>query len=184
MKKILALVGSPRHGGNTDLLVEAAIAGAAAAGAEVEKVFLADLTINPCIGCEYCREHNGRCFRDDAMQDLYPRIREADGYIIGTPVYWWGPSAQLKLFLDRWYAFLGDENFSFAGKKLALICPMGDSEPETARHVVGMFTDALEYLQIEFTGQLVVTASGRGEVAKNPAALAEARDLGFHIATF
>lgn len=183
MRRILAVVGSPRRRGNTDILVDAAVAGASAAGAAAEKIFLADLTIAPCRGCGSCRDTTpGECCQKDDMQDLYKKILAADALIVGTPVYWWGPSAQLKTFIDRWYAFLGGKAGSLSGKKLALICAMGDDNPATARHIEGMFGDILAYLRMEYAGQLAVTASGKGEAAQNAAALAEAKGLGMHLA--
>jgi len=183
MKKVLAIVGSPRRGGNTDVLVDAAVAGAHAAGAATEKVFLAELTILPCLGCGYCHAvAPGNCCREDDMPALAGKILAADALIIGTPIYWWGPSAQLKAFIDRWYAFLGDQSARLAGKKLVLICAMGDTDQATARHTVGMFKDVAEYLQMEFAGQLVVTAHVKGEAAENNAALEEAKGLGLHLA--
>lgn len=183
MKEILAVVGSPRRGGNTDILVDAAIAGARTAGAVAEKVFLADLNIAPCCGCGNCRSRTpGKCCREDDMQELYGKILASDGMIIGTPVYWWGPSAQLKTFIDRWYAFLGNKTAGLAGKKIVLICAMGDDDPGTARHISGMFEDIMSYLKMESAGQLIVTASAKGEAAENAAALAEAKGLGLHLA--
>ena len=69
-------------------------------------------------GCGNCRDITLRkMLREDDMQELYGKIFAADALILGTPVYWWGPSAQLKMFIDRWYAFLGDKTASLAERK-------------------------------------------------------------------
>ncbi len=179
--KILALVGSPRHRGNTDLLVDALLEGAREAGAQTEKVYLADLRIAPCDACEACRT-SGECAQDDDMVPLYERLFEADLWVMGTPVYWWGPSAQTKLFIDRWYRFAGEGRWQVRGKKAILVSPFGDEEPETPQHLVGMLRDSFAYLGMDFVGQLLVTASEAGEVAGNQAAMDQARDMGRRVA--
>jgi multimeric flavodoxin WrbA len=178
--KVLAVVGSPRKRGNTDLLVDAVIQGAAENGAEVEKVFLADLDVKPCDGCDACRK-SARCVVRDDMIPLYDKLYASDAWVLGTPVYWWGPSAQLKAFVDRWYAFSNDTG-RVSGKHAALVAAFEDSDPTTARHIVGMLKDSLDYLRIDFVDQVLVTAKDRGEVAKNQAALDRAYALGKRLA--
>lgn len=175
--KVLAVVGSPRKRGNTDLLVDEVIRGAREAGAAVEKVFLADLTIEPCDGCDACRK-TSRCVHRDDMVALYEALFECDVWILGTPVYWWGPSAQLKAFIDRWYLFGDTGRHRVEGKRAALVAAFADDDPATARHLVGMLHDAFEYLRIEFTEHLLVTAANRGEVADDRPALERAHALG------
>ncbi len=183
MKQILAIVGSPRKGGNTDLLVEEALKGAAGQGAQTEKVFLADLKIGGCKACEAClRNEVEWCIQQDDMIPLYEKILAADAILQGTPVYWWGPSAQLKAFMDRWYALNGSKREKLKGKQVALICAMGDTDPATARHVIGMFQDSFSYLGMPFENQLVVSAHQPGEVASNQEALREAWNLGNFLA--
>lgn len=180
--KVLAVVGSPRKRGNTDVLVEAVIRGATENGAEVEKVFLADLDVKPCDACDACRK-SGRCVVRDDMASLYEKLFASDAWVLGTPIYWWGPSAQLKAFVDRWYAFSGDEERQRVdGKRAALVAAFEDSDPATARHAVGMLRDAFDYLRMDFVDQVLVTAGARGEAAKNQAALDRAYALGKRLA--
>ena len=98
--KVLAIAGSPRRGGNTDALLEQAIAGARSAGAEVELVVLSRLKIAPCIACDRCFE-NGRC----AVKDDYPAICDktlaADAVILAAPVTFTNISGWAKAFIDR-----------------------------------------------------------------------------------
>ena len=73
------------------------------AGAEeIQVVSVANKTILPCDGCESCME-TGECIIDDDMQELYPKLLAADGIIMGTPVYFWGATAQAKAIIDRTY---------------------------------------------------------------------------------
>jgi multimeric flavodoxin WrbA len=81
------------------------------------------------------------------MNDIIAQMEQSDIWILGTPVYWWGPTAQMKTFVDRWY---GIKQSIFQGKKMLLIVPMGGGNEHYSRHVVGMFEDICNYLGIEF----------------------------------
>jgi multimeric flavodoxin WrbA len=98
--KILAVSCSPRKKGNTATLLEEALKGAQQEGAEVELYSLSGKKIEPCDGCGSCME-SGRCHIQDDMQELYPKMVEADGIIFGTPVYFYGMAAQAKTIIDR-----------------------------------------------------------------------------------
>jgi multimeric flavodoxin WrbA len=103
--KVLGLVCSPRVGGNTEILMREALAGAEQKGAETELYLIADKDIGPCIACEACAAE-GICATDDDMQELYEKILAADGIIFGTPVYFINVTAQAKAVIDRTFAFL------------------------------------------------------------------------------
>jgi multimeric flavodoxin WrbA len=180
-KHVVGFVGSPRKGGNTDTLVDEILKGAKDAGATTEKVILDDLDINPCKACYSCRT-NGRCIQKDDMTGLYDKLREADVWVIGTPVYWWGPSAQLKAFIDRWFAMSGSKEKkqkSFGGRRVVLAVAMGDTDPATGRHVIGMFTDALEYVGAEFFDSILAAGVyDPGEVKSNTEIMQKAYQAG------
>jgi multimeric flavodoxin WrbA len=103
--KILGIVGSPRKGGNTEILVEEALAAAGGAGAKTEIFLVAGKKISGCQACNTCRD-TGVCKINDDMQPLYKQMEEADGIIFATPVYFGGVTAQLKAIMDRTFAFL------------------------------------------------------------------------------
>ena len=98
--KVLGIAGSPRRGGNTDLLLEQAMAGAKSAGAEAETIVIAKLNIEPCRHCDGCLAA-GRCVIDDDMQSVYPKLREADRIILASPMFFMGITAQAKAMIDR-----------------------------------------------------------------------------------
>lgn len=100
MAKILAVYGSPRRKGNTALLLRESAKGAREAGAEVEEVFLRDLTMSPCLEIYGCRK-TGRCVILDDFQNLYDRILACDGIFLATPVFFYSVSAHTKIFMDR-----------------------------------------------------------------------------------
>ena len=100
---VLAVNGSPRAAqGTTHRLVEAFLAGAAGAGAATECVQAARCDIHPCTGELHCFfKIPGRCIWDDAMTALLPKVAAADVLVLATPLYYGGPTAQLKAFVDR-----------------------------------------------------------------------------------
>ena len=111
--RILVVNGSPRKGGNTESLLDALIAGAEVVGATISKMNLRNLDVSPCRACDSCKK-TGKCIQKDDMYDLISKMEESEIWILGTPVYWWGPTAQLKAFIDRWY---GINREVFKGRK-------------------------------------------------------------------
>ncbi|MGB9849850.1 MAG: flavodoxin family protein [Moorellaceae bacterium] len=101
--KVLGIAGSPRRRGNSELLLDAALAGAAEYAAETHKIILAELRINPCRGCESCR--SGECVQRDDMDRLYPWLEQAEVIILASPVYFYGLTAQAKAMIDRCQVF-------------------------------------------------------------------------------
>ncbi len=106
---VLGICCSPRLHGNTETMLQESLKGAQEEGAEIELVTVAGKTISPCDACLACRK-TGECHIKDDMQDIYPKLLEADGIIFGTPVYFWSVSAQAKALIDRTFAFGGERN--------------------------------------------------------------------------
>ena len=104
MKKILGVMGSPRKNGNTHVLLSKILESAKDNGATTDLIFLNDLVIKECDGCHSCWKSN-ECSKNDDMNNVYPMIIGCDVIIFGTPVYWYGPTALMKAFLDR-FVFL------------------------------------------------------------------------------
>jgi multimeric flavodoxin WrbA len=172
---VLGIVGSPRRGGNTESLVDEVLRGAQEAGAAIEKVILSELTIAACDACDGC-QGLGRCVHEDDMVQLAEKMERCQAWVLGTPVYWWGPSAQLKTFVDRWY---GLDRALFRDRAVVLAIALGDSYSGTARHTVGMLTDSLNYLQARIVA--TVLAPGVldvGDIRRRPDLLATARRAG------
>lgn len=97
---LLAILGSPRKNGNTEAVLDAAISGAQSAGADVEKVVLDKLKIQPCRECYTCSK-NGYCVIEDDMQPLYRKILASNRMILASPIFFMNFSAQAKLMIDR-----------------------------------------------------------------------------------
>ncbi len=101
MKNVLILSGSPRKGGNSDLLCDEFAKGAKEAGHEVTKINIADKKVNYCLACYYCREHNGACVHKDDMAEILQAMIDTDVLVLATPVYFYAIDAQLKTVIDR-----------------------------------------------------------------------------------
>jgi len=100
MVKAIGIAGSPRRAGNSTTLLKAALGGAAAAGAETDIVYLNDLTFKGCQGCEPCAP-DGRCRIRDALTPVFAALKLADVWVLASPIYFDGVSAQMKTFFDR-----------------------------------------------------------------------------------
>ena len=98
--RVLGIAGSPRRGGNTDLLLAEFLKGAASRGAEVTTIVLNNLNISPCQHCDACLEA-GICRIEDDMQTVYDELERADRVVIAAPIHFMGLSAQTKLMVDR-----------------------------------------------------------------------------------
>ena len=103
-KNVLILSGSPRKGGNSDLLCDQFLLGAKEAGHQVEKVFLRDKQIDYCIACGTCQGNGGQCIHQDDMAELLDKMIAADVIVMATPVYFYTMNAQIKTLIDRTYA--------------------------------------------------------------------------------
>lgn len=99
--KVIGINASPRKRANTQTLVEAVLEGAAENGAETRLVNLRELKINGCLGCEGCKKHPGKCVQKDDLTILLQDMTTYDAIVMGTPVYWYHVSAQLKMLVDR-----------------------------------------------------------------------------------
>lgn len=98
---LLAIFGSPRANGNTDLMLEAFLEGASSVKElGIERIYVRKLTISGCLGCGYCDE-KGVCVQTDDMNRVYPLLDSADRVVVATPVYFYSFPGQLKLLIDR-----------------------------------------------------------------------------------
>jgi multimeric flavodoxin WrbA len=99
--KIIGISGSPRKKGNTEFLVQLALNEMKKEGIDTELISLADKTINPCNACMACEKHKNRCAIPDDFESIFLRMKEADGLILGTPVYFGSATPNIKSFMDR-----------------------------------------------------------------------------------
>ena len=106
-KKILAIVGSARIGGNTELLVDSFLEGAAENGHEITKFHLGEIKVNGCLGCGQCYKNGIPCVQKDDMQLIYPVFDTANVIVWASPLYYRHFTAQMFAVIDRLHT-LGD----------------------------------------------------------------------------
>lgn len=133
-KKVLILSGSPRKGGNSDLLCDEFAKGAREAGNDVEKIRVADKKIGYCLGCYACRP-SGVCAIKDDMADILQKIIDSDVLVLASPVYFYSIDAQLKTLIDRTVArWLEVKN-----KEFYYIVTAADEELASAKTTLACF---------------------------------------------
>ncbi|MGD2187042.1 MAG: flavodoxin family protein [Desulfobacterales bacterium] len=173
--KLLALIGSPRKGSNTDILVEHFLEGSKTNGHTSQKLYLYKYEISPCIDCRKCKQDDLICVLDDSMQEIYPQMDSVDVLIFGTPNYWYGPSAKMKLLIDRLRPYVANQKLK--GKKAVVITPAAEG-PKACGPLVEMFRLSFDYLEVEFVGKILGTAYERKEILNTKEVLSAAYDLG------
>lgn len=184
--KVLGIHASPRRGGNSDLLLERALAGAREAEAEVEVLRTAELDVPGCRGCGAC-ERTGECALRDAMQDVYPVLDRAERIILAAPVYFYGFPSQAKALIDRAQARWSrrmlersrDQRTQHHGGKgylIAVGATGGKRLFEGMQRTARFFFDALD---MGYAGDLLLPGlDARGAVRAHPDALDRAHQLG------
>ena len=171
--KLLGLSFSPRKGGNTELLLGRAFAGASRSGAQAELYRVADKDIKPCTGCGSCFK-TGECQIKDDMQELRDRMLDADGIIFGTPVYFYNMTAQGKAAIDRTIS-IGHGGRSLANKVGGIIAVAGSLGLIDAVKDLYFFMATRQMLPANY---VAAYASNTGDVKKLPKCLNAAEDLG------
>ena len=182
--KVLGILGSPRVGGNSDILLDQALEGARDAGAEAEKIVLSQKRIYGCLDCKECNE-TGICVIKDDMLEIHKKILEVDAIIHSVPVYFWAMTSQMKAYLDRWCAFFDGEwsmhkayRPKMKGKKIGLITVCGDPDVSITDPIVYSFKNTCNFSGLKWLGVVQASASEKGEVAENEKAKKEAYELG------
>jgi multimeric flavodoxin WrbA len=189
--KVLGIYGSPRQGGNTDILLDEALKGARESGADISSVRSCELKMAGCIECAGC-DTTGQCVVMDDMQQVYPLLEEADAIILASPMFFYGITSQAKAVIDRCQAMWcrrmlrkpDEKHRTYEGGVGYLICAgatKGKHLFEGAEFVAKYFYDALDMAYEG--GVFVKQVDAKGDILKNPDAMKEAYNLGRKAAT-
>jgi multimeric flavodoxin WrbA len=184
--RVLGLFGSPRRGGNTEILLEEVLRGAEKEGAKVERLYLSDFTITPCKECHGCDE-TGHCIILDDMEKIYPKLLEADVVILASPIFFYSVTAWTKALIDRSQALwvrkyllkepsLGKEGKKRKGFFISLGATKGQKVFEGSILTVKYFFDVLN---ADYAGDLLFRGvEAKGDILKHPEALQQAFEAG------
>ena len=178
---IIGLNGTPRTGGNSEILLDKALEGAAQAGAVFVRLDVARMRIGGCRACGSCIEDAGVCVQNDDMDRIYHLLDEADGIIVSSPLYFSGLSSQLKAVIDRCQCIWVAGRYR-KGRPGAFICVGGDAKANFRNAV----SEARSFMKgIGFEGRAEMLVPGvdkRGDVAGMPELLLQAQALGRDLA--
>ncbi len=179
--RVLGITGSPRRGGNTDLLLAEVMKGAASRGAEVKTIILNNLKIAPCQHCDACLK-KGKCKYQDDMQMVYRELEDADRIVLASPIQFMGITAQMKAMIDRCQAL-------WARKYVLKLPPLGNRRERKGlfisvggRKIANVFDGALitiksllTVLDVTYAGELLFrNVDEKGAIAQHPGALHQA----------
>ncbi len=184
--KIVAFMGSPRFGGNTELLLDALLKGASAAGAHVDKHRLYAMKFSPCIECSGCDE-TGICILKDDFTPIYREIAQAQWVVMASPIFFYNISSRAQAVVERsqacWvkkYVLKEDLGGPRHGLFLSVGATKGKLLFEGVKRVMRYFFDAVG---ADFAGSLLLRGiEKKGAIAEHPTALATAEELGRRIA--
>jgi multimeric flavodoxin WrbA len=187
--RVLGIYGSPRKGGNSDALLDKALAGARSEGAEIKTIYARELKIAGCRECGGC-DKTGECLVEDAMQEVYPRLVEADIIILATPIFYYAVPAQLKALIDRTQAMWSKRlltkpreqwknHESGKGYLIAVGATKGKNLFEGVELTARYFFDAMD---MSYEGGLFYRrVEGKDAIKERPEALSEAFEFGKKI---
>ena len=176
-KKVLILSGSPRKNGNSDILCDEFMKGAAEAGHQVEKVRVAEKNIGYCRACYACKG-TGVCAIKDDMAGILQKMIDADVLVLASPVYFYSIDAQLKVVIDRSVA----RWLEVKDKELYYIMTAADGETASMETTLACFRGYADC--IEGAKEMgVIYGTGvyeKGEV-KGTKAMLEAYEMGKRV---
>jgi NAD(P)H-dependent FMN reductase len=163
--RILGILGSPLAEGNTAHLLDRALKGAEDAGCMVEKIVVSNLCFDACQEMMFCRDHE-TCIVDDDMQQMYPKLRDADSIILATPIMFMGIPGKLKSFMDRCQVFFMAKYLrknplvtadKRAVRKALFICISGMNIPEVFVGAKLTMRAFLDIIDCQFWDELLVS---------------------------
>lgn len=164
-KKIMVLIGSPRKGGNTEILADAFIKGAESVGNQVYKLCVADLNVKGCVDCQSCVENQGQCVQKDDMNQVYSLLYTCDMIVFASPVYYYGFTSQIKAVIDRFFV---SETKPFTITTCGLLAVYADTDTSVCKPIVEHYKGLTGYLGLEDKGILTVEGvEAKGDITEN-----------------
>ena len=185
--RVLGIMGSPRIKGNTDLLLDEALKGAQSQGAEVKKIIVDNLNISPCREYYGCLR-DGNCVIRDDMDSIYPKLLEADGVIVASPMFFYGLTSQVKALIDRCQAlwarkYVLKQNLPYKGRKGAFIAVGATKGQKLFDGSILTVKYFFQAIGVDYTAELLVRGvDKKGEIREHPTALKDAFELGSRLA--
>ena len=181
MAKIVGIAGSPRKQGNSTILLNHVLRGAEEKGAQrLPTIHLNDLTFKGCQNCGGC-DDTGVCILKDDLALVYESLREANIWVLSSPIYFDGISGQLKLFFDRLFCFTKKK--LPAKRRAVFVIAYEDKKRDDYVKNMRVYQSYLSWFA-DFESSEVLQAWGvaaAGDVSKKPEFLEQARELGIRL---
>ena len=183
MVLVLGIVGSPRKGGNTEIIVENALEAARSVGAETEMVLLSEQRVEPCTACDVCGK-TGECVIKDDFMHVFERMAAADGIIMASPSYYESMSSQMKALIDR----AGTYNTSAKGRTVFDGKVAGAMSVARRTGLANVWTQQLLFILSQkmivpgITSYANAIGGDPGDVLKDEEGMRTSRDLGIAVA--
>jgi len=169
-KNILVVLGSPRKDGYSTYLAKQCIEKLEKEHSNVEVIRLYDMNIKACIACDSCRKPNSNfCVLNDDMKPLYKKIIDCNGLVLAFPIYWFSINAQMKLFIDRFYAMAPWKTKVLKDKKVGVIIVYGDEDPYSsgAVNAIRSLQDTFNYTESNLCKVVYSTEIAKEKRGKN-----------------
>lgn len=176
----VAINGSPRKGGNTELLLKEVLSDLHDAGWETELIKVGGTTIRGCIACEKCFENkdNECAVKKDKFNDIFSKLLKSDAMILGSPTYFAAISADLKALIERAGYVAYANNHAFSGKIGAAVVAVRRGG---ATHVYDTINHMFQMSRMIIPGSTYWNMGyglNRGEVVEDKEGLANMHHLG------
>jgi len=192
LQKVLAIGGSPRKGGNTDIIIKQMVAGLNKEQIDCENISLGNIDFKGCIGCEKCRKDKICTMINDGMSILYPNIMESQGLILASPVHNYNITSWMKAFIDRLYCFYEFDNntrprewssrLENQKRKVVISAICEQKDLKDMGFAIEAMSRPMEALGIEIIGTLPVFKSfEKGAVKKQKDTMDKAYNLGIKL---
>ena len=181
---VLGISGTPRKGGNSEILLDAAMEPFTDAGWETTRILISEKKIEMCIGCDSCKADN-RCFINDGMIEIYEAFALCDAVIISAPTYYRNVPAQLKALFDRTYALPQNPLKGRFGGAIAVGRSTGGGGQSGVLNAI--YTYLLSCGALCVSGELngvCASADKPGDILTQPSRLEQARILGRNIISY
>ena len=180
--KVIGINGSARKDGNTAILIRKVFEELNNAGIKTELIQLADKEIQPCHACFACKGQGNCALKNDGFVEIFHKLAEADGLILGSPVYSADVSAKMKAFLERGGVVVATNPGLLRHKVGASVAAVRRGGGLTAVDTMNHFMLNKEMLVVGSTYWNMVYGKNAGEVLDDEEGMANMRNLGENMA--
>jgi multimeric flavodoxin WrbA len=181
--KVIGILGSPRRGGNSEILLDRCLNSAREAGAQIQKFVLNEMNFVPCQECEEIRR-DGRCIIEDDMQKIYPAVEQSDVIVVASPIFFGSVSAQIKMMIDRfqcqWLALYIFKTYRILKKKQGVfLCVEGTDRKDFFKNARAIVKNFFATVGASYDYELLCTHVDKGrDIKTHPDCIKKAEDIG------